>query len=367
VEGLFSNGMGGRTRVYVSMLGICCAGCGLSAVGLYVDGNGDGGDAVADGSAADVGDGGVTDANATADVDVGDACDDGGCLPITVSRGHVSPVGIAISGQRLFWSVDSPSAQAVIACDLPACATPAAIATGQPRTVVVMTNATHVFWARDNGVRSCPVLGCVGAPAVIANGTDTNGLYVRGGRVFWTDYLTSGPVGAADALGTNPVTLGSSQSFPRRIAANATHAYWTNFGAGTIARSAATTGPPTTLVTGQTDPWDMTIDATNIYWTNATTVGVCALAGCPANGNVLASGLSRPLGITSDGVHVYWTNRNAGTVVRCPVTGCGAGPTTLATGQLDPYAITTDAQFVYWTNRGATGANDPSIMKMRKQ
>lgn len=312
------------------LLAACCAACGLSAVGTYagdatLDRTGDASDAVlAEGGASDVIEGAIGDAGV--DADIGDACDDAGCLPIVLSRGHVSPVGIAVNGVRLFWSVDSASAKAVVACDLPACSLPVAIATDQPRTVIVAADATSVFWARDTGVRRCPIAGCAGAPLVVANGTDTNGLFVRAGRVFWTDFLSSGTVGAADALGTNAVTLASSQSFPRRIATNATHAYWTNYGTGTIMRSAVTIGPPSPFVTGQTDPWDITIDATNIYW----------------------------------------TNRAAGTVMRCPVSGCGAGPTTLATGQLDPYAITTDAQFVYWTNRGATQPTDPSIMKMRK-
>lgn len=344
----------------VCLLAACGTACGIDAVGQFVDATGGGADAsTADGGGADVdvavdaqtdaedasSDGGV---EAMVDADAGPLCNDGGCV---LARGQIQPVGIAVSGAKLFWTVDSPQSQAVMSCDLPACAAPVPVATAQPRAVIVQADATHVFWARDTGVRRCPLLGCVGAPLVVANGTDTNGLYVRAGRVFWTDYLASGPVGAADALGTNAVTLASSQNLPRRIVANATHAFWTSFGAGTIARSAAANGPPSTLVSGQTEPWDITIDATNIYWTNATTVGVCALSGCPSNGNVLASGLGRPLGIISDGTHVYWTNRTAGTIVRCPIGGCGAGPTTLASGQLDPYAITTDAQFIYWTNR----------------
>src|SRR5215207_4073038 len=132
--------MGARRRACVALLGIACTACGLSAVGLYA-GDGDRTDGGSDANVAEGGgsgldsniesDGAITDGGA--DAEVGDACGDGGCLPIVLSRGHVSPVGIAVSGQRLFWSVDSPAVQSVLACDLPACATPVAIANGQPR------------------------------------------------------------------------------------------------------------------------------------------------------------------------------------------------------------------------------------------
>jgi hypothetical protein len=162
----------------------------------------DGGDASIGATDGDLDAVGTNDAS-TKDGDAEPACPDGGCPPVMLVRGEVDPVGIAVSGSYLFWAIDSTGAQAVRRCTLPACTNPITFADTQPRTVIVMADATNVFWARDTGVKRCPILGCVALPLDVASGTDTNGLFVRAGRVFWTDFLSSGPVGSADTLGTN--------------------------------------------------------------------------------------------------------------------------------------------------------------------
>lgn len=59
-------------------------------------------------------------------------------------------------------------------------------------------------------------------------------------------------------LGSNPIDL----------AVDTTSVYWTDTGAGTVARVPLGGGAATTLAAGQSSPTGIALDQANVYWTN---------------------------------------------------------------------------------------------------
>jgi hypothetical protein len=115
----------------------------------------------------------------------------------------------------------------------------APLATNQGPVERVALDAKNVYWANDTSIRSCPVDGCTGAPATIADGQDhPRGLAVDDQRVYWTngdDTVRACPTGGCAGA---PLTLAVSQLDPQGIAVTTAHVYWVSRGLGTVARRA---------------------------------------------------------------------------------------------------------------------------------
>lgn len=146
---------------------------------------------------------------------------------------------------------------------------------------------------------------------------------------------TAGQIYASDITGAGGGIVASSQSLPRGLAIDATHAYWTNSGDGTIMRAPHDGSEPTQLLSGRPTPSDIAVDTKGIYWVEAGTPNEFS------DGAVMAARLD------------------------------GSNVVTLAAGQRDPRKLAQDSSFVYFLNRGTQGVkqctqHDGSVGRVQK-
>jgi hypothetical protein len=316
---------------------------------------------------------------------LGGGCSASACLPLVIATNQLSPFGIAVDSQRVYWANNEldasfaacpisgcpdggvttlvsqqllPSdvflanghlymtdygyqslgvAGHVLACDPANCAsTLVMLATTAPSDpVAVVADTSTVYWAAaaDGTISTCATSGCP-SPSVLATDRPHGpwfGLALSKGSIYWTSH-------AADAGAVYSCSVGGC-------------------------------GSPTLVATSPGSPFDLAVDGTNVYWTTAggNQVLRCPLAGCGQSPPlVIADNQASPGGIAVDASGVYWLNQTSGAVLRCDLDGCGAqGPAVLATGQSSPWEIVLDATSLYWTNAGAT-AGTGTIMRLAK-
>jgi hypothetical protein len=172
------------------------------------------------------------------------------------------------------------------------------------------------------------------------------------------------------------VLLASRQNGPVALAVDATHAYWTNNGAGTVMRAPLYGGLPATIASQQSGPQSIAVDSANLYWANLNQNGIWtssgalmewALGGGPIVtlvGPAAANGSQGQMGLTDIALgpfDLYWTtssngNLDGGTVDS--VSLLGGVPRTLASQQTFPTSLATNRKGVYWLTQDAVVSLD---------
>ncbi len=162
--------------------------------------------------------------------------------------------------------------------------------------------------------------------------------------------------GSCEGAICQPFTIATGD-VPKQIAIDATHVYWTNWGAapgtGTVVRALKNGANVVTLAGAQQNPLGLALSATALYWTNWTggAVHACPLTGCASltTPPVLAGG-THPWAIAIDGSRVFWNANGDGNIWRTP-TESGTS-TTVAIALNGPVDVKVDATYAYFTSAG---------------
>ncbi|MFT3776535.1 MAG: hypothetical protein QM820_65170 [Minicystis sp.] len=195
-----------------------------------------------------------------------------------------APEGIAIAGNKLFWS------------DFQAGGIFSASLTGTGKTQLttgnypyrVAADDTYVYWTNEGTAGSTPPDGSVARISHKSPGTvetfapaqqTPRALALEAGAggatkaVWWVNFAAAGTVMRAvvqgsGALGT-PEVMAQNLGYPNGIAVDAANVYWTNRGDGTVLSlplTAKAGDAPKTLASGQKAPGAIVADSAAIYW-----------------------------------------------------------------------------------------------------
>ncbi|HEU4532710.1 MAG TPA: hypothetical protein VFS00_01285, partial [Polyangiaceae bacterium] len=183
---------------------------------------------------------------------------------------------------------------------------------------------------------------------------------VVGGNLYWTSgygsklYMTPAGGGPVYTHATSDEEGGVR--FITRLAADATHLYYTNFGSGRIVRVPLEGGAPELVaVVPDTIPkpeagfGQIAAGGGFVAWAMATTGGVyvAPLASLPAEPLELAPGLG--YGVAIDATHVYW-GTEGGTIMRRPLANLSAASETVVEAQNPVRDLAVAGDRVYWAD-----------------
>jgi len=284
---------------------------------------------------------------------LGGLCVESACQAAVVASGQASPQPVLASGGMVYWGNTAGSGgigRASRAGGEAGVAVPGALAFD------LAIDAANVYWVTSGSpgsVMTAPLAG--GATVALATGQDTPvSLALSGGYVYWVDETF--PQGSVDQVSTSPggmpSLMASDQTYPRRIAVDATRAYWTTQD-GNVMAVALGGGVTQMIIGGQDDPYGVAVDTARVYWTTRAGGDVMAQALSGGPPVTIASGQAAPIGVAVDATRVYWTASLGGEVLSAPIGG-GAAPAVIASGLGSPWGIAVDELGVYWTD-AATG------------
>jgi hypothetical protein len=140
------------------------------------------------------------------------------------------------------------------------------------------SDAENLYWTDEShGVASLPLSGGTLKQLVSYDPSCTlrfGGIAAGSADVYWTD-INGGSIldAAKDEATQTPASFAKSPNTPRpyNIVVDATYAYWTNNGDGTVLRASLDQKNVQVLAADTTDgdgPYAIAIDAENVYWTN---------------------------------------------------------------------------------------------------
>jgi len=181
-------------------------------------------------------------------------CDVNGCgqTPTFLARTNNARVDwpgvLAATTTNLYWIETTNGTSAIMTLPKDGSEPPRVIADGlhQPQSLAV--DAQNVYFTEGYSfgtVKSCPLVGCVGEPTVIASAQRYPALLaVAEDRAYWftstrgPPYFWRGESGALAQLvgcpisgcGPNPTVLVGDEVGPHGIGVDATHVYWTRYG-----------------------------------------------------------------------------------------------------------------------------------------
>lgn len=182
---------------------------------------------------------------------------------------------------------------------------------GGPRGVDVAVRDSILYWTSGTTFEGDSAYQ---EPAIWATASDLSASHaLLGGR-----YVTfpqggsprggagGGGMGGGGGVGGNGGS-GVTLSSPRGIAVDATYAYWSDDGTGTVARIPTSGGQATVLASGLSGPGDIAIDDVSIYFAGSDgTIKKIALAG--SEPVTLVSGQESPRSVIVDATSVYWAS-----------------------------------------------------------
>ena len=200
-------------------------------------------------------------------------------------------------------------------------------------------NESDIFWtASDSLVRFVPI-GSNDYDFIPGNGFSSHGIAVNDSHIYWAGEPQS--IARADLDGSNPNNAFITDAdFPRAIALNSTHMFWTtNNGSASTIRRADLNGQNATEIVSDTGNFDadgLAVDGSHVYWANATddTIGRADLDGGNPEPAFLgpADGVDGPSGlavlaepVTGHELSVTKTGGGSGTVASSPAgIDCGS-------------------------------------------
>ncbi len=150
------------------------------------------------------------------------------------------------------------------------------------------------------------------------------------------------------------VELAAADSTLMRMAADATHVYWTELN-GEVRGVAKAGGArfEASYVFG--NPTHIAVDATHLYWVFPE-FGQVALSPKPSGNAAHIAGQNSPQAIDTDATHVYWVNAGTGTAGGELMRAVRGDLTTTAlvlSGLETPVAITVSSEAVHWASKTA--------------
>jgi hypothetical protein len=262
---------------------------------------------------------------------------------------------------------------------LGACATDGGTATiAASGAFAIALDDTHAYvsgFGGTNPVAFCPQSSC-GTTTLFNNSPVGPALDITTGpgTVFIPRRATSGQINAC-AAGTPCTTVVSNISpavAPTAVLYHEGTLFWVEAGTSLLAGSvrgcliagmSCATMPPVTYANDATFSLGDTIhariaaDATHVYWTETGPQGRVRRAErkTPGSAELFAGDQPEPAGIVTDGAWVYWTTHFGRSVLGCPVAGCGGAPVVLATTPSNPLDIALAGEHLYVTTYGDAG------------
>ncbi|WP_438022855.1 hypothetical protein [Sorangium sp. So ce233] len=293
----------------------------------------------------------------------GGDCEASACQPLALAAGLQHPVGIALDGERVYWT--NQGVEGSVMAVPRSGGEPAALATGEDSPWEIAVSGGYVYW-------SSYVLGYLSRspidrpePVKLIETSNALAIAVDAANVYWTDadlYTINKMALPGDAA---PEQLAAGQDAPVDIAIDATHVYWT-LDADTdpdsmVVRVPIAGGAPEPLATDVRDPRGIAVDATHVYW--VTEEGEVHKTLREGGGQditlVRVGGNARSVAV--DATHIYWTAPAEGAVRRTPLGG-GVAETIDAEEEAMPWEIAVDETCVYWTDN----RNPGRVMKRAK-
>jgi hypothetical protein len=322
-------------------------------------------------------------------------------LPVSVAGAQDHPISVAVLGApgaaAAFWTNSGDSS--IRHTSLDGGSTQSYASAQPPRDVIALDQA--LLWtaadASKNGMGtlySVPAAADPNAPPVqLKTGlTQPDGIAFYGdktvgNKVFWTEFTDPGRIfaGTLNAGFTSLVKvdeLAQNNSYPYRIVADGTYAYWTNEGTfgksdGSVARVKHSTPgdpklvlTPTPVATPRAIALDVGMAASDLYFATLADGKVWRIPAAstdkPGDPEEFATGLSSPNGIAVDAKYVYVSNRGDGTILYKPKSAAkDEAPKVLVTGQKNPGTILVHNGTLVWVNEGpsASDTKEGSIVR----
>jgi hypothetical protein len=202
-----------------------------------------------------------------------------GSSPTVLAAAQDEPWDVVVDATTVYWTNASVIAGggAVNACAIAGCGgVPTPVAAGRPRPMGLRLSGGRLFWVEANAgtLVTCPTAGC-GAlgPTILASGqSDPQSLTIDAANAYWISDV-DGSVLTCPLTGGVPTMLGTSVRTPvltNAIAVDATSVYWTSLGDGVI-RSCAIGGcggVPKVIATGYPGAAGIAVDGVAVYWTD---------------------------------------------------------------------------------------------------
>jgi hypothetical protein len=247
-------------------------------------------------------------------------------------------------GRKCFVNTDCASTYCVSSvCD-------AFTLTSGPGNVHAMAvDATHVYWALDNGIESDPKTGNQENP--IVNG-QVNGFAVTATTAYYGvsgSGIKSVPTPGGGAV-TTFLTEMATQTADFGIAVDSKYLYATSAcnGCGVVIRAPLAGGPVVTLASNLVVAYAITVDLTNVYFTTVGTAGAImkvSITGGPLvtlvpNVNIAPSYAN----LAVDSTSVYYIT--GGGIFSVPIGG--GSPTTVVPPSTGAETVTVGSAFIYY-------------------
>jgi len=216
---------------------------------------------------------------------------------------------------------------------------------------------TRLYWTTGNELWGAPVAGGGASLLVASQPFDMSHFAIDATSAYYTNW-GDGTVAKVPLGGGSPTVLVEGQDTPSVITVDATSVYWGNSDTGAVMKAPIGGGTATLLATGPVGIRSITVDASSVYWTSTPIGAESTVSKVPLGGGsvtVLArGGLGIYRGIAVDATHVYWVTNDS--ILSVPQGG--GTPTTLVSGQALPQGLAVDETGIYWTS-----GNDGTVNK----